>query len=232
MVPPLSPVRADASPPPGGDDEALPTRQRLLGCALPLFAAKGYGNTSIREIADAAHTNVASISYHFGDKAGLYRAVFFEPLGRVEEDIASFVDPRLGLTEALQGFMAAMLAPLRAGDVARHSVSLRFREMLEPTGLWAEEIRDGIVPVHQALAGLLARHLGLSEPDLEVQRLSIAITSLVVHLMIAQDVIAGLAPALLDAPDALDDWIARLSSYAVGMVAAEAQRRTAGSMAR
>lgn len=232
MPPSPPPVRADTAPPDGGADDALPTRQRLLNCALPLFAAKGYGNTSIREIADAAHTNVASISYHFGDKAGLYRAVFFEPLGRPEDDIARFIDPQLDLSQALHGFMATMLEPMRQGDAARHSVALRFREILEPTGLWDEEIRHSINPVHQALGTVLARHLALPAPDLEVQRLSIAITSLVVHLMIAQDVIAGLAPALLDAPDALDDWIARLTTYAVGMVAAEAQRRAAGSPVR
>ncbi len=206
-------------------DDAQPTRQRLLCCALAMFAAKGYGNTSIREIAEAAHTNVASISYHFGDKAGLYRAVFFEPMGGVEDELAGLGDPRLCLDEALHAFITGMLAPLRQGEAARLSTTLRFREILEPTGLWDEEIRHSIIPVHRALDALLVRHLGLSAPDLEVQRLSIAITSLVVHLMISQDVIASFAPALLDSPGALDDWGARLTTYALGMVDAERARR-------
>lgn len=222
---------ADAAPADGRADDAQPTRQRLLGCALALFAAKGYSTTSIREIAEAAHTNVASISYHFGDKAGLYRAVFFEPMGGVEDELAGLSDPQLGLDEALRAFITAMLAPLRQGEAARLSTTLRFREILEPTGLWDEEIRHSIVPVHQALAALLARHLGLAAPDLEVQRLSIAITSLVVHLMISQDVIASLAPALLDPPRALDDWCERLTTYARGMVDAERARRGAPGQA-
>jgi len=40
---------------------------------------QGFAKTSIREIALAAQANVASISYYFGDKAGLYRAVFSDP---------------------------------------------------------------------------------------------------------------------------------------------------------
>src|SRR4051812_38465331 len=56
-------------------------RERLLHTALKLFAEKGFSKTSTREIAQAAGANIASISYYFGDKAGLYRAVYTEPLG-------------------------------------------------------------------------------------------------------------------------------------------------------
>ena len=63
-------------PSPGED-----ARSRLLRSGLRLFAQQGYSKTSTRELAEDAGVNVASISYYFGDKAGLYRAVFFEPLG-------------------------------------------------------------------------------------------------------------------------------------------------------
>lgn len=207
------------------EGETAPTRQRLLCQGLRLFALKGYPATSTREIADAAHTNVASISYHFGDKAGLYRAVFFEPLGAVEDDLARFTDPGFTLVQALQAFYEAMLEPMRQGDAMRQCVTLRFREILEPTGLWDEEIRQNIAPLHGALVAVLARHLGADPSDLELHRLSICITSLVVHLMMAEDVINGLAPELLARPGHLDEWIARLTTYAAGMVAAEAARR-------
>ena len=56
-------------------------RQHLLLTALRLFSEKGFAKTSTRTIAKEAGVNIASISYYFGDKAGLYRAIFNEPLG-------------------------------------------------------------------------------------------------------------------------------------------------------
>ena len=46
------------------------SRERLLLAAMRLFAEQGFATTSTREIALAAGTNIASISYYFGDKAG------------------------------------------------------------------------------------------------------------------------------------------------------------------
>ena len=76
-------------------------RKRLFQAALQLFARKGFGNTSTRELAEAAGVNIAAISYYFGDKAGLYRAVFFEPMGVPEDDVSYFDDPSLSLREML-----------------------------------------------------------------------------------------------------------------------------------
>ena len=59
------------------------SRERLLQAGLRLFAHQGFNKTSTRELAEAANVNVAAISYYFGDKLGLYRAVFFEAKGPV-----------------------------------------------------------------------------------------------------------------------------------------------------
>ena len=77
------------------DGEA--SRARLLRSGLQLFAQQGYAKTSTRELAEHAGVNVASISYYFGDKAGLYRAVFFEPLGSPQDDIARYSGARAEL---------------------------------------------------------------------------------------------------------------------------------------
>src|SRR5215216_4026858 len=78
-------------------------RAHLLLVALRLFSEKGFAKTSIRDIAHAAGANVAAISYYFGDKAGLYRAVFTELLGSARDDIALYNQPHLSLHQALEG---------------------------------------------------------------------------------------------------------------------------------
>ena len=65
---------------------AAEARQQLMTAALRLFSEKGFAKTSTRAIAQAAGVNIASISYYFGDKAGLYRAMFTEPMAGPEAD--------------------------------------------------------------------------------------------------------------------------------------------------
>lgn len=51
------------------------SRTRLLQVAQALFAKKGFDGVSVREIAKASNLNLSLVSYYFGGKEGLYRAV-------------------------------------------------------------------------------------------------------------------------------------------------------------
>jgi TetR/AcrR family transcriptional regulator, regulator of cefoperazone and chloramphenicol sensitivity len=202
------------------------SRARLLEAGLRLFARQGFANTSTREIAEAAQVNIAAISYYFGDKAGLYRAAFFEPLAASS---ACPVPPATGaampLPDALQLLFGELLAPMRAGELAQLCIALHFREMVEPTGLWQEEIENEIRPMHLLLVQALVAHFGLAEPDDDVRRLAVSIAGLAVHLHVGRDVIETLAPSIAVGPHSLDTWIDRLSRYALAMVESDRQRR-------
>lgn len=52
------------------------TKDRILQIASDLFATHGFNGTSIRDIANTADVNVASINYHFKNKVGLLGEVF------------------------------------------------------------------------------------------------------------------------------------------------------------
>jgi TetR/AcrR family transcriptional regulator, regulator of cefoperazone and chloramphenicol sensitivity len=206
-------------------------RARLLDAGLRLFAAQGFAKTSTRELAEAAGVNVAAISYYFGDKAGLYRAVFLEPMGgSAQDDIERFANPALGLREALDAFYTSFLEPLmQAGDSQRLCMKLHYREMLEPTGLWDEEVAHGIKPSHEALVEVLARQPGLGERDAELHRLAVSLAGLAVHLHVARDVIDQIAPAIPSEPRQYAIWRERLVMYGLAMVQAEQQRRAAAA---
>jgi AcrR family transcriptional regulator len=53
----------------------LSTRERLLQSATRLFADNGYRGASVRDICNLAGANPGAVSYHFGGKRQLYRAV-------------------------------------------------------------------------------------------------------------------------------------------------------------
>ncbi|HRH87188.1 MAG TPA: CerR family C-terminal domain-containing protein [Rubrivivax sp.] len=209
------------NPVPGAED----ARTRLLHSGLRLFAQQGYAKTSTRELAEDAGVNVASISYYFGDKAGLYRAVFFEPLGAAQGAGRRADWLAFSLPQALAALYAELLEPLRQGDSARLCMKLHFREMLEPSGLWEQQLAQGFQPMHEALLAVLCRHFGVERADEELQRLAVCICGLGVHLHVGHDVIEQLAPPLSAGSDALDRWADRLLMYAQAMIDAEARRR-------
>jgi TetR/AcrR family transcriptional regulator, regulator of cefoperazone and chloramphenicol sensitivity len=204
-------------------------RQQLLHAALGLFAEKGFSKTSTREIALAAGANIAAISYYFGDKAGLYRAAFTEPLGCVHEDNELFDRPDFSLRQSLQGFISSFLAPMKQGELVQQCLRLHYREMLEPTGLWAEEIDNGIKPAHAALVALLGRHLGVKQADDGLHRLAFSIAGLALQLFLTREVVQAIRPQLVDQPDAVDAWAEQMVLYAEAMVAIEAAQRQSAS---
>ena len=82
-IPLLDGGRFAGSPAPAdrGTHEHAQARQRLVQAALRLFAEVGFARASTRAICEAAGVNLSAIRYYFGDKFGLYRAAFHEPLG-------------------------------------------------------------------------------------------------------------------------------------------------------
>lgn len=210
--------------------DGLEARARILTAALALFAQHGFAKTSTREIALAAQANIGAISYYFGDKAGLYRAVFTEPLGSPHEDTAKFDNADLTLRESIHGFYTGFLAPLKQGHLVQQCMRLHFREMLEPTGMWAQELEHGIKPSQLALLNMLCRHLGVKTVDDDMQQLSFAVVALALQMYMGRDVIDAIAPQLVNNPEAIDRTTHRMTLLALAMVEGErARRQSAGS---
>src|SRR6266542_1225799 len=53
---------------------------QIMEAAEKLFAEQGFAGTSVRDIAEAAHVNLAMISYYFGSKEKLMEAMFHHRL--------------------------------------------------------------------------------------------------------------------------------------------------------
>lgn len=51
------------------------SRQQILDAALKLFSHRGYGATSVRDIAEAAGLSKGNVYHHFSDKETIFRAL-------------------------------------------------------------------------------------------------------------------------------------------------------------
>jgi len=65
------------------------TRHRLLAAAARLFAERGYGMTSMRDIARATRMRVASLYHHFKSKDDLYHEVLDREQSKMRDLINS-----------------------------------------------------------------------------------------------------------------------------------------------
>ena len=200
-------------------------RQKILLTALALFAEQGFERTTVRQIAKKAEVNVSAISYYFGDKVGLYQAAFIEPLGSPRDDIVLFNSPELSLEQALNGLFGGFIESLRQNELAKLCTRLHMREMVEPTGLWQQEIDNGIAPYHQALLVVLQRNLNLTKIDDDLHRLAMCIVAMGVHLFVGRDVIEKIYPQIVNSNNALNITQQRLVMFAMSMVEAESARR-------
>lgn len=214
---PLPDLRCDLLATEPGRGIGEPARDRLLLAGLHLFAEQGYAKTSIRQIALAAKANVASVSYYFGNKAGLYRTIFFG-----EHSHAASPDAGAGTLTEMYRFI---LQPLASGELARAWIKLHRREMLEPTGLWEEKVDRGMQPMHDALVAWLCERLDLAAPDDDIEALAMVLIAPAVHLLVNCEVVDRLAPQLLAGDDVVDVWCARLLRNAEVQIAAERRRR-------
>jgi TetR/AcrR family transcriptional regulator, regulator of cefoperazone and chloramphenicol sensitivity len=222
----MTAASSSKTPPELAADKGERARTRLLLEASRIFSEKGYAKASTREICEAARLNPAAIHYHFGDKDGLYRAVLSAPIEGMAAQLAGFDEPALTLAESLQrllrGFVGEDGASLPGAD---DGTRLYLREMIEPTPVFAATAAQHIRPVHDAIAQLLVRHIGLAQPDEDVHRLVFALIAMAHDYCMSREFMNALAPRLLDGPDALHRARERLVDWGEALVAHERKRR-------
>ena len=89
------------------EGKAAVSRARIVAMAAPLFAERGYGATSIRDIAQAVGMTTASLYYHFSGKDELFAAVHARALQSVADAVTQAA---AGLQEPWERLEAAAAA--------------------------------------------------------------------------------------------------------------------------
>lgn len=152
-------------------------RQDLLAGGLTLFARDGYSRASVDAIAEQAGVSTRTLYNHFGDKAGLFRAVIAASSAEVAERHIAVVDRHLAEVTDLEEALVALgldWGRRSAEDLSQHWALVRQvsaeRDHIPAPALQAW--RDaGPLAVRRALAARLADlapRFGLDLPDAEL----------------------------------------------------------------
>lgn len=151
--------------------QAEATRRALVAAGIDAFAEHGFEAASVRDITAKAEVNQGAITYHFGGKEGLYRAVLEAVRDKVAEQPlldASGVG-RHPPDELLRRFLRQMLAPLAEGPADRRHLRVFAWEQLRPTAVGSRLTEETPFPP-AVLAGHIVRHLrpGASDPEVAI----------------------------------------------------------------
>ncbi|GAA2271997.1 TetR/AcrR family transcriptional regulator [Glycomyces scopariae] len=95
------------------------TRRALLAEGRRRFAADGYHDVVLSEVAQGAGVTKGAAYHHFGSKLGLFRAVVAEVQEELGERVAAEADARADLWEQLRAGCRAFLAAGTDPSVSR-----------------------------------------------------------------------------------------------------------------
>ncbi|OIR13797.1 biofilm operon icaADBC HTH-type negative transcriptional regulator IcaR [mine drainage metagenome] len=203
------------------------TRWRLLQAASEVFAEVGYHAATTREICKRAGVNLASIHYHFGDKAELYREVFRLPFLNECNTFNTLDIAGVSLEQGLHAFYQWFFPPVAEEDpMLQLFMRLHAREEAEPSGVLGDAMMQAFRPSHDKLQALLCREFGLKKPDAEVDRITFAVLGMATFYFHNRAAVNNFAPKLIAGQKASEVMAERLVGYAVALIEADRKRRT------
>jgi AcrR family transcriptional regulator len=132
-------------------------RQELLALAAQMFAERGYGQTTVRDIADAAGILSGSLYHHFDSKESMVDEILRSFLDELFAGYREIVDAGLGPKQALKALVVASFEAIdaRHAEVAiyqnesKHLMGLERFSYLEDRNvefrkLWTVLLEDGM----------------------------------------------------------------------------------------
>lgn len=202
------------------------TRFRLINAATHVFAEFGFHAATTREISRRANVNLAAIHYHFGDKARLYQEVFRQPFLNENNEFAQTDEQTLSLEEVLKSFFRWIYPPSDDENaMVQLTRRLHAREEVEPSGILGDVLTHAFRPNHDKLRRVLCREMGLSAPDIDIDRLAFSIVGMASIYFHGRCVVEELSPELLHGDRVKSATVDSLVMYAIALIECERRRR-------
>lgn|SRR6185295_11346531 len=193
------------------------TRRRLLEAGVEVFSEEGFRSATIQTICKRARANIAAAHYHFGDKEGLYAAVFAYAERRATEDnpppAPDGATPSARLQAHVTSFLSRLLDAGRPAWMAR----LISREMIEPTRALDRLVRRRMRANHEQLSAIIRELLGPGATKDTVRFCTLSVIAQCVFYRNSAPVIVRLYPDIVPSRDVsrIADHVSRFSLAAI-----------------
>ena len=145
--------KAHAGDPSRRQRRSAELRERMFRAALQLFASKGYAETTVEDITEAADVGKGTFFNYFPSKEHILMAFGEMQLGKLETVVREAKSSGLPMYEVLRGLVMRMTEePVRNPAIVR---------ALLQANLCSVPVRGGMLRIHErnrALVGDLIRH--------------------------------------------------------------------------
>lgn len=129
------------------DADSEATKKRVLDSARVLFAERGAGDTSMRDIAKGAGVSLATVHHYYGSKADLFQRVvdeMYAELSLLRGELEALVQTASDPVDAFLSVIPATYAFVRRH---RHEVQLLMRTVLGTGRLEVKRRDELLLPV-------------------------------------------------------------------------------------
>lgn len=209
-----------AKPPPHA------THEKLLLAAGEIFAQRGFKHATVREICEQADANVAAVSYHFGDKAGLYAAVleYAYTLASERTPVEAFFANAHTPETRLRALVELMFTRIvDDGRPSWHGV-LMAREMVEPTPALDRIVAQAIAPMWERVRAIVREFLGELATEDDIDMCGNSVIGQILHYKHARPVITRIQSRSVYSREQVHAWTRHVAAFSsAGLRAARAE---------
>jgi TetR/AcrR family transcriptional regulator len=165
-------------------------KARILAAAEELFAVRGYHGATTREIASTAGMNLAMIHYYFGNKEGLYRAIFEDKIERIRGIFASASAESGSCSERLERVVRSYAEFLCARPAF---IRVMQHEMLAGGTLFSELFLPQVKRNYAAVRALVEEGIRRGEfRQVDVEIMPISMIGMMAFFLVGQPIVSGL----------------------------------------
>ncbi|CAK7053490.1 MAG: hypothetical protein DELT_01110 [Desulfovibrio sp.] len=191
------------------------TRMVVLEAAGQVFAERGFGDATSKEICERAGANSAAVNYYFGGKENVYEEVLVEAHRQMVslEDLDRIILSDDSPEQKLRSFFHRMLQTAISSPEL-WGIKIYLRELISPTPFITKILGGTVFPKAEKLRSLIQEITGLPPDSEQAQRATAFVVIPCISLIMFPDSLRTLVlPATASASEGL---VEDMLTYALG----------------